>query len=80
MSPFSRKKVYGDEVEHIEETAHGRVERYIREQLAEVAKSAAIEQLLIAPHPARQSDIDGGHHQDLAQGERHALPQLVLPV
>ena len=61
-------------IQHIEETTHGRVQRDVREQLAEVAKSAAIEQLLIAAHPARQSDIDSGHYQYLTQSESHTLP------
>ena len=67
-------------VQHVEETTHRRMQGHVREQLAIVAKRSPIEQLLIASHPARERHVHPGDHQDLAQGERDPLAQLVLAI
>jgi hypothetical protein len=65
-------------VHHIQVMAHGRRESYVLHDLAIVCERIVLEQLEIVRVGRRIADLVAADHEDLAQRERHTLPQLIL--
>jgi hypothetical protein len=57
---------------------HGWTERHVIQKLAKIAERTAIEQLLVASHPAGDRNIDPGGYQYLSERERDSSAQLIL--
>ena len=65
---------------HVEVHAHGRAQRDVLQQRAVVAEGAIDQDVVVIGQAQRelaQCGVLVRHHQDLAQGEGHALAQLV---
>ena len=66
---------------HVQILPHDRVQRDIFEQLAEIAEGVIGEHVVVGRQPRRlgiDRVFDPGHHENLAVGKRHPLPQLVV--
>mmetsp|Transcript_5553 Transcript_5553/g.21325 ORF Transcript_5553/g.21325 Transcript_5553/m.21325 type:complete len:622 (-) Transcript_5553:134-1999(-) len=64
-------------VRHVQIATHRRAQGHLPEHIAEIAEAVAQEDALVVRHRIRQLDDVARHDQDLGQGQRGALAQLV---